>query len=95
MIVILLDLLFNVILPFRKHITEDEITKNIKSLKKTEWFPNYLDNYSYKQFIIHDREMRTAIGKFNAKKLNKNPNRKKYKRKIDRILQSKKVIVNQ
>lgn len=92
MLSLLLDILFNMILPYRTNISEDEICENMKVLKKNKWFQNILRNEKYRQFIIHDREIRNLIGKFNHEKLQKNLFHQKYERKLMAALNRKKIV---
>ena len=78
--------------PFITNVTEDDISKNITQLKKNKWFKDLLQDHRFRQFIIHDREIRTVIGEFNSDTLMKNPYRKRYKRKIMRAFRYKKII---
>lgn len=91
---ILLDILFNLILPYRKHLTEEEITTNLQLLKENEWFHELLANPAYKQYIIHDREIRKTIGKFSTSKLRRKPDHPRFKRKLTRALKGKNIILS-
>lgn len=91
---LLLDILFNLILPYQKQVTEDEITTNVRLLKQNEWFNNLLSLPSYQQFIIHDREIRMTIGHFSTSKLTRKPNHPRFKRKLLRALKRKQIIIS-
>lgn len=43
----------------------------------------------YKQLIIHDKDVRKVIGKFNDKKIDKKFFRNRYRKKLQSILQQK------
>lgn len=89
---LLLDILFNLILPYQKQVTEDEITTNMRLLKQNEWFNALLAIPSYQQFIIHDREIRKTIGAFSTNKLTRKPNHPVFKRKLLQALKRKQII---
>lgn len=88
----MLDVLFNVILPFRMPVSEQQINKNIELLKQTDWFSALLHDDTYRQYIIHDREVRKYIGKFRTKTLGRHPNHPKFKRRVIRILRKMNIV---
>lgn len=83
---ILLDL-FNlaVYLPFLK-VDEEDIGRNIKHLKQHQWFQNYLSDEKFRELIVHHKDVRQCIGKFNSKKLKKQSYQKKYRKKLHKVL---------
>ncbi|HLR42675.1 MAG TPA: hypothetical protein VK067_05445 [Pseudogracilibacillus sp.] len=89
-----LDILFNLILPYQKQVTEDEITTNMRLLKQNDWFNALLFIPSYQQFIIHDREIRKTIGNFSTSKLRQQPNHPRFKRKLLAALKRKQIIIS-
>ncbi|WP_186577222.1 hypothetical protein [Aquibacillus kalidii] len=83
---ILLDLLnLAVYIPFLK-VDEEGIGRNIKHLKQHEWFQSYLNDEKYRELIIHNKDVRQCIGKFNRDKLNKQSYQKKCKEKLHHVL---------
>lgn len=83
---ILLDI-FNlfVYLPFLK-VDEEEIGKNIRHLKKQDWFQNYLQHEEFRNIIIHDKDVRQLIGKFSEKKLRRPAYQLKCQRKLRNMI---------
>ncbi|RYG71963.1 hypothetical protein EU245_12120 [Lentibacillus lipolyticus] len=76
-------------LPFVFSVDEDDIGKNIKRLKKYNWFQELLGDKDYKQLIIHDKDVRKVIGKFDDKKIDKKFFQNRYRKKLQNILQQK------
>ena len=63
----ILDLLnLAVYLPFLKP-DEEDISRNITTLKRYEWFKGYYQNEQYAQLIIHNNKVRKMLGMFIAK----------------------------
>ncbi|ADH97776.1 hypothetical protein Bsel_0231 [[Bacillus] selenitireducens MLS10] len=62
--------------PFITNITEEDIRRNLKLLKQHTWFLHYLEDDSYRQLIISDRDVRQTIGSLNPKRISSSPNRK-------------------
>ncbi|MBM7586546.1 tmRNA-binding protein [Bacillus pakistanensis] len=83
---ILIDLLNLIVyLPFRK-VQQEDIVRNINHLTKYEWFQNFIKEEQYRKLIIHDKDVRKLIGKFNNKKMERNSYRLKCQEKLYRIL---------
>ncbi|KLV25935.1 hypothetical protein CHH55_04670 [Niallia circulans] len=83
---ILLDLLnLAVYIPFLK-VDEEEVCRNVKHLKKHQWFRNYLNDEECRGLIIHDKDVRQCIGKFNSSKLYKHSYQKKCQEKLHKVL---------
>lgn len=78
-----------VIFSFLKDITEEEIDKNIHSLKKVDWFQAMLQNQSYEKLIAEDTDVRFVIGKLNMDKMKKTAYHDKSKAKIAKALVQK------
>ena len=57
-------------LPFLK-VDEEDIGRNIKHLKRQQWFQNYLKDEKFREEIIHNKDVRQVIGKFKTNKLDK------------------------
>ncbi|WP_163529961.1 hypothetical protein [Halobacillus ihumii] len=74
------------IVPLISKTDEEDIGKNIKHLKKHQWFQNLLSNEGYRDLIIHDNYVRNTIGKFNSDKLDNNFFKTKYQRKLQNTL---------
>lgn len=91
---LLLDILFNLILPHQKQVTEDDITTNMRLLKQNDWFNTLLAIPGYQQFIIHDREIRKTIGNFPTSKLTRQPNHPRFRRKLLGALKRKRIIIS-
>lgn len=81
------------LLPFLKEVSEEEIEKNITLLKRYQWFMTHLENEKHKNLIYHDIDVRYIIGKLNPKKMEKKSYNNKYQFKINKILQSRLLIV--
>ena len=77
---------FLVYLPFLKP-DEEDISRNIHTLKKYEWFKEYYKNEQYVQLIIQNKNVRKKIGTLNTKRIAKPKYQTFYKKKIDKILQ--------
>lgn len=75
--------------PLLSKTNEEDIGKNIKHLKKYQWFQNLLRNEKYRDLIVHDNDVRNTIGKFNSDKLDRKSFKAKYQKKIQNILQEK------
>ena len=65
---------------------EEDVSRNIRALKKYEWFEGYYENEQYKQLIIHNRKVRMKLGNFNTKKVENSKYQSFYKNKIDKVL---------
>ncbi|NEU29245.1 hypothetical protein GN156_00405 [bacterium LRH843] len=88
----LLELLGSIgtlIISFMKDISEEKIDKNIKFLKRYEWFQEYFGNEQYKKLITENDDVRYIIGKLNTDKMEKVSYQKKYKKKIAKLLLKK------
>lgn len=68
-------------------VTEEQIGENITYLKKQHWFQNYLSSEKYRKLIIHDKDVRTVIGTFNNKKLNRHSYQRKCQKKLDKVFE--------
>jgi len=77
------------IVPLISKIDEEDIEKNIKQLKKHQWFQNLLSNEEYRYLIIHDNYVRKTIGKFNSDTFDKSFFKTRYQTKLQNILQKK------
>ncbi|WP_208586149.1 hypothetical protein [Gracilibacillus suaedae] len=71
--------------PLITEVTEMEIEKNIRELKKYQWFNNLLEDEQYSNLIIHDKDVRETIGRFNYKKIHSEA----YQKKLHKILRKK------
>ena len=70
-----------------KDVTEEEIEKNIKFLRRYEWFQSYFINEEYRKLIAERDDVRFIIGKINIEKMKRNSYQNKYKKKLEVILQ--------
>lgn len=75
-----------VYLPFLKP-DEEDISRNITTLKKYEWFNEYYKNEQYVQLIIHNQNVRKKLGSLNTKRIANPKFQSYYKTKIDKVLQ--------
>ncbi|MEZ2717817.1 hypothetical protein C2I17_07045 [Niallia circulans] len=83
---ILLDLLnLAVYIPFLK-VDEEDVCRNVKHLKKHQWFQNYLNVEEYRGLIIHDKDVRQCIGKFKSSKLHNHSYQNKCQEKLYKAL---------
>ncbi|GGH89117.1 hypothetical protein JOD43_004478 [Pullulanibacillus pueri] len=73
-------------IPLLKKVNESDIGRNLKTLKKYQWFQNYLNNEKYKELIKHNKDVRKTIGRFNNHKLNKSSYNIKCQKKIHKVL---------
>ena len=81
-----LDLLnLAVYLPFLKP-DEEDISRNITTLKRYEWFKEYYQNEQYIQLIIHNKSVRRMIGGLNTKRIANPKYQSFYKKKIEKVL---------
>ncbi|WP_163580552.1 hypothetical protein [Gracilibacillus saliphilus] len=71
--------------PLITEVTEMEIEKNIRELKKYQWFNNLLVDERYRSQIIHDKDVRETIGKFNVENLDS----ASYQKKLQKMLRKK------
>ncbi|MCF3943034.1 hypothetical protein [Oceanobacillus alkalisoli] len=76
-------------LPSLMSVDEEDIGKNVSRLKKHKWFQELLSDKGFKQLIIHDKDVRKVIGKFNDKKIDKEFFQNRYRKKLENILQQK------
>ncbi|MER2109248.1 MAG: hypothetical protein ABS949_20190 [Solibacillus sp.] len=82
----ILDLLnLAVYLPFFKP-DEEDISRNLRTLKKYEWFKKYYENEQYAQLIIHNKNVRKMLGSLNTKRIANPKYQSFYKKKIDKVL---------
>ena len=83
---IILDLLnLAVYIPFLK-VNEEDIGRNINYLKRHQWFQNYLNDKKYRELIIHSKDVRQVIGKFNSNKLKRKSYQKRCQGKLQKVL---------
>lgn len=88
---IILDLLgLFVSSPFRK-VNESDIGRNIKILKKYQWFQNYLNDERHRELIIHNKDFRQVIGKFKSNKLDRSTYQDKCQEKLRKIALKNKI----
>ena len=81
-----LDLLnFSVYYPFFTPDKED-ISKNIRTLKRYEWFNAYAQHEQYAQLIIHHPKIRKMLGSLHTKRVANPKYQAYYKKKIDNVL---------
>ncbi|ALX47505.1 hypothetical protein [Lentibacillus amyloliquefaciens] len=76
-------------LPSLLSVDEEDIGKNTNRLKKYKWFQELLSIEEYKQLIVHDKDVRRVIGKFNGKKIDKTFFQNRYRKKLQNTLQQK------
>ncbi|MFC4025495.1 hypothetical protein ACFOUV_17060 [Oceanobacillus longus] len=75
-------------LPFLK-VDEEDIGRNIKHLKRQQWFQNYLNDEKYRGLIIHNRDVRQVIGNFKSSKLDRESYQERCQEKLHKILFNK------
>lgn len=86
---IILDALNLVIyLPFFKP-DEEDISKNIEALKKQNWYLSLLEDAELKRLIVHDKDVRQIIGRFNYEKLSQKCYQIKCQHTIEEALREK------
>ncbi|GED18085.1 hypothetical protein [Aneurinibacillus migulanus] len=86
---IILDLLnLAVYIPFLK-VDEEDIGRNLKHLKKYQWFQSYLNDEKYRELIIYNKDVRQAIGKFKSNKLEKDSYNIKCQKRLHKVLLKK------
>src|SRR5699024_515568 len=72
-------------------VTEEDIVRHIRLLKKTSWFHAYLTNERSRQLIVHDEKVRYQLGRLSLKKLAEHPRdlyiNEKIQKKVSHILQ--------
>ncbi|MFD1336267.1 hypothetical protein ACFQ4N_11945 [Oceanobacillus iheyensis] len=76
-------------LPSLMAVNEEDIGRNSSHLKKYKWFQELLNDKEYKQLIVHDKDVRAAIGKFDSKKIDKKLFQNRYRKKLQNIIQKK------
>jgi hypothetical protein len=81
-------------IPFLK-VDEEDIGRNLKHLNKYQWFQNYLNDEKYRELIIHNKDVRRVIGKFNSDKLEKDSYNMKCQKRLHKMLLKKLNNVNQ
>lgn len=74
--------------PFLK-VNEEDIGRNLNHLKKHHWFQKYLNDEAYRKLIIHDKDVRKVIGKFDSNKLSRDSNQRKYQKRLQKVLMNK------
>ncbi|WP_077356609.1 hypothetical protein [Virgibacillus halodenitrificans] len=67
-------------------VSEEDISNNIQLLKKNQWFQTLMNDEKYREFVVHDKDVRYEIGYLNTKKLKRNVHKDRYKKKIQKIL---------
>ncbi|WP_240378006.1 hypothetical protein [Bacillus piscicola] len=72
-------------IPFLK-VDEEDIERNIKHLKRQQWFQNYLNDEKYRELIIHNKDVRLVIGKFKNNKLGRVSYQEKCQEKLHKTL---------
>ena len=65
---------------------EEDISRNITTLKRYEWFTGYYQNEQYSQLIIHNKSVRKMLGSLNTKRITNPKYQSFYKKKIDKVL---------
>jgi hypothetical protein len=75
-------------IPFLK-VNEEDIGRNLKHLRKYQWFQNYLNDEKYRELIIHNKDVRQAIGKFKSNKLEKDSYNMKCQKRLHKVLLKK------
>lgn len=67
-------------------VDEENIGRNINRLKKYKWFQELVGDKEYKQLMIHDKDVRKVIGKFDDKKMNKRFFQNRYRKKLVEVV---------
>lgn len=70
-------------------VSEEEITENLRSLKRQSWFQQLLQDESHSKLIVHDKDVRNVIGKFNSKRIQVLFFQRRYEKRLQRVLQGK------
>ena len=74
-----------VYLPFLKP-SEADISRNIATLKKYEWYKDYYQNEQYTHLIIYNKKVRKVLGSLNNNRIANPKYQSFYKKKIDKVL---------
>lgn len=74
-------------LPFLA-VDEEDISKNMRQLKKYHWFQILLNNDKYREQIIHNHKVRQTIGRMNTQKLYKKTYNAKCQNRLHSMLQT-------
>ncbi|WP_102335258.1 hypothetical protein [Salimicrobium jeotgali] len=87
---VLLDILGYISLwgPYPDVDTEN-ISNNIKVLKRTPWFQALMNDEKYRELIVYDKDVRYKIGYPNTERLKRNAHKKRCKKKIQKVLEKK------
>lgn len=70
-------------------ISEDDIGRNMRTLKKKDWFQQFLTNAKFRNLIIYDRDIRRLIGRCNTKRLETKIYDRLFRRKLHKRLVKK------
>lgn len=83
----------SLVIDFRlfKEVGEEDIERNIRLLKKHDWFQDFLKDDAYRKLIINDQDVRRVIGTFKIKKLEQQYYLEKCHDRLDKVL-AKKII---
>lgn len=76
-------------LPSYFTVSEEEITENLRLLKRQSWFQQLLQDERYNKLIVHDKDVRSVIGKFNSKRIQVLFFQRRYEKRLQRVLQGK------
>lgn len=74
-------------LPFLA-VDEEDISKNMRQLKKDHWFQLLLTDDKYREQIVHNHKVRQTIGRMNTKKLQKESYNFRCQNKLKYVLQA-------
>lgn len=67
---------------------EEDISENLKYLKKQQWFLDYLNQENYYDFIIQNKRVRKTIANFKTRKLHRKSYLMKCQNKLHKVLLS-------
>lgn len=76
-------------LPSYFSVSEEDVTENIRLLRRQAWFQQLLQYDPYHALIVHDSEVRRTIGKFNKKRLEISFYQRRYEKRLHRIFAKK------
>ena len=67
-------------------VYEEDISNNIKLLKKNQWFQGLMNDEKYRELVVRDKYVRYEIGYLNTERLQRNVYKDRYKKKIQKVL---------
>ncbi|MBR7553601.1 hypothetical protein ACFFJI_11450 [Allobacillus sp. GCM10007491] len=71
-------------------VDTNDISNNLKVLKRTQWFQALMKDEKHRELIVHNKDVRYEIGYLNTERLKRNAHKDRYKNKIQKILEKEK-----